>query len=84
MDGLINAILKLSREGRRVLTPEVLRLDALLKSAAANFQHQVAEAGGVVEIEAKVPPVTSDRLALEQIFGNLLDNAVKYRALNVR
>ena len=56
MDGLINAILKLSREGRRVLTPETLRLDALLKSAAANLQHQVAEAGGEVEIEAKVPP----------------------------
>ena len=79
MDGLINAILKLSREGRRVLTPETLRLDALLKSAAANLRHQVAEAGGEVKIEAKVPPVISDRLALEQIFGNLLDNAVKYR-----
>ena len=39
----------------------------------------MAEAGGEVEIEAKVPPLISDRLALEQIFGNLLDNAVKYR-----
>jgi signal transduction histidine kinase len=80
MDGLINAILKLSREGRRMLKPEPIRLDALLKSTAANVQHQVAEAGGAVEIEAKVPPVISDRLALEQIFSNLLDNAVKYRA----
>jgi len=25
-----------------------------------------------------LPPVVSDRLALQQIFGNLLDNAVKY------
>ena len=80
MDRLINAILKLSREGRRVLTPEALRVDALLKNAAANVQHQVAEADGEVEIEAKVPAVISDRLALEQIFGNLLENAVKYRA----
>jgi signal transduction histidine kinase len=80
MDRLTNAILKLSREGRRVLTPEALRVDALLKNAAANVQHQVAEADGDVEIEAKVPAVISDRLALEQIFGNLLENAVKYRA----
>jgi signal transduction histidine kinase len=80
MDGLINAILKLSREGRRVLKPEPIRLDALLKSAAANVQHQVAEAGGAVEIDAKVSALVSDRLALEQIFGNLLDNAVKYRS----
>ncbi len=80
MDGLINAILKLSREGRRVLKPEPIRLDALLKTAAANVQHQVTEAGGAVEIDAKVSALVSDRLALEQIFGNLLDNAVKYRS----
>ncbi|MGA8078914.1 MAG: HAMP domain-containing sensor histidine kinase, partial [Xanthobacteraceae bacterium] len=80
MDGLINAILKLSREGRRVLKPEPIRLDALLQTAAANVQHQVNEAGGTVEIDAKVPALVSDRLALEQIFGNLLDNAVKYRS----
>lgn len=80
MDGLINAILKLSREGRRVLRPEPIELDTLLKTAAANVQHQVTEAGGEVSIEGYVPPVVSDRLALEQIFGNLFDNAVKYRA----
>ena len=80
MDGLINAILKLSREGRRVLKPEPIQLGALLKTAADNVQHQVTEAGGEVEIDSRAPAVVSDRLALEQIFGNLLDNAVKYRA----
>jgi signal transduction histidine kinase len=80
MDGLINAILKLSREGRRVLKPEPIQLDTLLETAAASVQHQVKEAGGDVVIESRVSPVVSDRLALEQIFGNLLDNAVKYRA----
>jgi signal transduction histidine kinase len=79
MDGLINAILKLSREGRRVLKPEPIRLENLLKTAADNVQHQMTEAGGDILIDAKTPPVISDRLALEQIFGNLLDNAVKYR-----
>ena len=33
-----------------------------------------------LRLRLKCRPVTSDRLALEQIFGNLLDNAVKYRA----
>lgn len=80
MDGLINAILKLSREGRRVLKPEPIELHSLLETAAASVQHQVTEAGGDVKIEGNVPPVISDRLALEQVFGNLLDNAVKYRA----
>jgi signal transduction histidine kinase len=81
MDGLINAILKLSREGRRVLKPEPIELGALLETAAANVQHQVIEAGGEVSIDTgRLPPVISDRLALEQIFGNLFDNAVKYRS----
>jgi len=80
MDGLINAILKLSRDGRRVLKPEPIELGTLLNTAAANIQHQVTEAGGEVSINAHAPAVVSDRMALEQIFGNLLDNAVKYRS----
>ncbi|SFZ82454.1 sensor domain CHASE3-containing protein [Devosia enhydra] len=79
MDGLINAILKLSREGRRVLRPERIELDALLRAAADAVQHQVAEGEGQVVLDVQVPAIRSDRLALEQIFGNLLDNAVKYR-----
>ena len=79
MDGLINAILKLSRDGRRVLRPEAIELDSLLQNAAEGIQHRITEAGGKVDIDTKVPALVSDRLALEQIFGNLLDNAVKYR-----
>ncbi|MDC7786160.1 CHASE3 domain-containing protein [Rhodoplanes sp. TEM] len=80
MDGLINAILKLSREGRRTLRPERVELGALLSAAAESIQHQVVEAGGEVTLAPDLPSVVSDRLALEQVFGNLLDNAVKYRS----
>lgn len=80
MDALINAILKLSREGRRTLKPEGVDLPALLENAASAVRHQIVEAGGEVIIEGKPQAMLSDRLTLEQIFGNLLDNAVKYRA----
>jgi signal transduction histidine kinase len=79
MDGLINAILKLSREGRRQLRPEPVDIRSLVETAAANIQHQLVEADGEIAIEGVVPAIVSDRMALEQIFGNLLDNAVKYR-----
>jgi len=82
MDGLINAILKLSREGRRTLKPELVDIDTLLRNVADNIQHQLNEANGSLEIEGKVSPIISDRLALDQIFGNLLDNAVKYKDPN--
>jgi signal transduction histidine kinase len=82
MDGLINAILKLSREGRRTLKPELVDVELLLLNVADNIQHQLTEAGGTLEIEGKVAPIITDKLSLDQIFGNLLDNAVKYRDPN--
>lgn len=78
MDGLIGAILKLSREGRRELKRERVDLHALLANAASVLQHQLDSAGATLDIPDSLPSVVADRLALEQIFGNLLENAVKY------
>lgn len=80
MDGLIKAILKLSREGQRVLTGEQIKLDEFFASIAANVQHRISALEGNIEIANSLPAIESDRLALEQIFVNLIDNAIKYRS----
>jgi signal transduction histidine kinase len=82
MDGLINAILKLSREGQRTLRPEAVNLDTLFKGISDSTQHRLTETEGEMVIESPLPTIVSDRLALEQVFGNLTDNAIKYRAKN--
>jgi signal transduction histidine kinase len=79
MDALINAILKISRDGRRKLVAERIDLKAAIETAAASVQHQVAAADGSVEIDSRVPALITDRFSLDQILGNLFDNAVKYR-----
>jgi signal transduction histidine kinase len=79
MERLIAAILKLSREGRRSFAPERLDMTRLVGGLAAALSHQAAEAAAEIAVRP-LPPLTSDRLAVEQIFGNLLDNAVKYLA----
>lgn len=80
MDGLINAILKISRDGRRELKIERVDLKALVEAGAAAVNHQVGESDGEIAIADTLPTVISDRLSLEQVFGNLFDNAIKYRS----
>lgn len=77
MDGLINAILKLSREGRRRFVPETLDMTALVQSIADSVRHQVDATDGQIMVEP-LPDIESDRLSIEQVLGNLIDNAVKY------
>lgn len=78
MDRLINAILKLSRQGRRTLQPELLPMRPLLEDIAASLEQRLKEAGATLTVDPAVPDLQSDRLAIEQIFSNLLENAAKY------
>ncbi|WP_417309406.1 sensor histidine kinase [Devosia sp.] len=80
MDGLINAILKLSREGRRTLKAEPIDLEEMLENAGSAIAHQLADGEGEMVTDVSVKQITSDRLSLEQAIGNLLDNASKYRS----
>jgi PAS domain S-box-containing protein len=77
MDHLINAILKLSRAGRRKLNPERINVAELIRTVLDSLAHQLESRCAQVSA-AELPGIIADRTALEQIFGNLLDNAVKY------
>jgi signal transduction histidine kinase len=77
MDRLISAILNLTREGRREFIPVRIDTRELIEAIVATVAHQTSEAQARVRIEP-LPSITSDRLALEQIFSNLIDNALKY------
>ncbi|MCK1360463.1 ATP-binding protein [Bradyrhizobium sp. 199] len=77
MDRLISAILNLTREGRREFQPVKIDTSELIETIVSTLAHQAAEAQAQIHLEA-LPNVVSDRLALEQIFSNLIDNAIKY------
>ena len=78
MDRLINAILKLSREGRRKLTPQPIDVAELVKAQGESLSQQLSAREATVAVEGQLPALVSDKLAVEQIFGNLIENAVKY------
>ena len=77
MDRLITAILNLTREGRREFEPVRIDTRELIEAIVTTVAHQAAEAQAQIRVEP-LPHIVSDRLALEQIFSNLIDNALKY------
>ena len=77
MDRLLTAILRVSRAGRRTFTPEPVDMRTVLVGIADSVRHQADSKGATVEIGG-VPDLTADRMAVEQVFTNLIDNAVKY------
>ena len=77
MDRLINAVLKLSRLGHRELRGEPVQVRGMVEAILKSMSHQLEEHRAAVSI-GELPELNADRIALEQILGNLLDNAVKY------
>lgn len=86
MDKLVQGLVNVSRAGRRDLRLETLDMGQMMQSilnvAAYQIQQQVAQ----VEVRP-LPNCLGDRHQINQVFSNLLDNALKYhhpeRALQV-
>jgi signal transduction histidine kinase len=77
MDRLISAILNLTREGRREFNPVQIDTRELVENIISATAHQIVEAEAKIRVEP-LPDLVTDRLALEQIFSNLIENALKY------
>ncbi len=78
MDRLINAILQLSRQGRRVLAPEPIDLAALVAQIGETLAHRLDETESTLEVAGELPVIVTDRFSIDQVLSNLVDNAVKY------
>ncbi len=77
MESFINAVLKLSRLGRREL--ELIEIDPnpMVEEIVANLTYQLEVRQGAVYAQ-NLPKIFADQTSLEQIFANILDNATKY------
>jgi len=76
MERLIQAILKLSRLGRRELHLEQLDVNGMLKDILKSFAYEISSRNIKVFLE-NLPETMADRVSMEQIFSNLLSNAIK-------
>ena len=79
MDALLNGLLQYSRLGRVTLSIRPLDMNAQLAEILAAMKFQLDEAKAEVRVET-LPPCLGDSAHTSQVFANLLDNALKYRA----
>ncbi len=76
MEDLINAILDYSKADRQVLSEEVKFNTRELIEETVDFIGRPDNL--TLELSDKLPVITSDRTRMEQIFSNLINNAIKY------
>lgn len=78
LGGIIDSLLRLSRAGRVVYQLNRVEVGPLVRRVVDSLQGSITAAGAEVEI-LELPPAQSDSTALEQVFANLVSNALQYR-----
>ena len=74
---IIDSLLRLSRLRRVVYVWQPLDLGAVVRQVVDAMRGTVAERGAEVRVQA-LPAVWGDRAAVEQLFANLIGNALNY------
>ena len=77
MDLLLSGLLRLSRLGRAALNIRSLNMNKLVFDITKSFEYQMKETGVTMEID-ELPSCLGDETQINQVFSNLLDNALKY------
>jgi signal transduction histidine kinase len=77
MDQLMKALLRLSRLGKASLEIQSQDMNTIIHGIVRNMQHRISQQNVKVEI-GNLPPCLADMSQINQVFTNLIDNAIKY------
>lgn len=81
MDTLINGLLQLSRTGRILMTIAKIDMNKLFKSIMSAHNYELTEIEANVQID-DLADCYGDENQLNQLFSNIINNAIKYRDKN--
>lgn len=77
MSMLIDGLLRLSRIGKNAISIQELDMNSMFKNITQNMEFVIREKKIEIVLE-KLPSCNGDNAQINQIFTNLLDNAIKY------
>lgn len=78
MDNLIKGLLAISRTGRVKMKIYSTDMNSLINRVIRSFAYQTDEIGATIMVD-DLPDCFGDENLLNQLFSNLIDNAIKYR-----
>ncbi len=81
MDNLLNGLLQLSRTGRAPLNIKLVDMNRLFTTILSTHSYELAEIEARVNQE-ELPNCYGDESLLNQLFTNIITNAIKYRDRN--
>ena len=79
MDRLIEELLQYTRIEHRPIRAKIVELHFLLSQIVASFQERCAEKQATITLAPNIPQIYGDPVLINQIFTNLLDNALTYQ-----
>jgi len=81
MDTLINGLLQVSRTGRITMVITKIDMNRLINTILSHYSFQITEMKAEVSI-TDLPDCYGDENQLNQLFSNIIGNALKYRDKN--
>jgi light-regulated signal transduction histidine kinase (bacteriophytochrome) len=79
MQELINDLLAYSRVGSRALNLELVDVGNIVDSVIVDLGRAIDDSHATVTRDSHLPTIQADRLQLQQLFQNLIANAIKFR-----
>jgi len=73
----IEDLLTLSRVGRKFIEVETVDMDELLEEIKTDLSARIEGRGGEVVV-GKLPPISTQRVWMKELFTNLIDNGLKF------
>lgn len=78
MERMLNSLLQISRTGRVAMNIQQIKMYGLISKVIHAVEYQLQEINAQVDIE-DLPDCYGDEAMLNQLFSNIITNAIKYR-----